>query len=58
MFQKLLSNSKYYLNTEVVDVEYQTDIFHIATSNKPIKQKLIVASGGLSYATLGASDIG
>jgi len=59
MFRKLISKSKLYLNTEVQDVKYKDGNFIIQTSKGIIQsKKLIVASGGLSYATLGATDIG
>lgn len=59
MFQKLTKKSHYYLDHKVFDVEKENDTFIIKTDKKVIKaQKLIVASGGLSYPALGASDIG
>jgi predicted Rossmann fold flavoprotein len=59
MFSKLTTYAKKYLNTTVADVEYKDDCFYIYTNNQTIQsKKLIIASGGLSYASLGASDIG
>jgi len=59
MFKKLTSQTKYFLNTEVVDVKYENNYFKIVTNKQTIKaNKLIVASGGLSFVTLGATDIG
>jgi hypothetical protein len=59
MFQKLIRKTKQYLNCEVLDVEYLNDKFQIETTCGMIESKeLIVASGGLSYASLGATDIG
>ncbi len=59
MFKKLTTNVKFYLDIAVEDVEYEDNIFTIQTNNKQIKtKKLIVASGGLSYPSLGATDIG
>jgi len=58
MFQKLTSHCKFRLNTKVLDVEYD-DKYIIKTNTGDIKgKKLIVASGGLSYASIGGSDIG
>ncbi len=58
MFLKLIKKHKLYLNTKVIDVSYD-DGFIIQTNHNIIKaKKLIVASGGLSYAILGASGIG
>jgi predicted Rossmann fold flavoprotein len=59
MFKKLTKHCHYKLNTKVIDVEYKDDIFLINTPTGIIKsKKLIVASGGLSYTSLGASSIG
>ncbi len=59
MFKRLTSKSKYFLDTEVIDVEYQNDKFIIKITNIQIEaKKLIIASGGLSYPSLGATDIG
>ncbi len=59
MFRNLTSKSKFSMNTIVEDVEFKDDIFIIRTNNKDIlAKKLIVASGGLSYPSLGATDIG
>lgn len=58
MFTKLTTHVKKYLNTEVIDLFYEDDIFIIQTSNSKIKaKKVVVASGGLSYASLNASSI-
>jgi hypothetical protein len=59
MFKKLTSHCHYKLGTKVLDVDYKDDNFIIETDNQPIvSKKLIVASGGLSYSSIGASDIG
>ena len=59
MFKKLTTKTKFYLNTEVVDVDYFDSRFIIKTTNKVIEtKKLVIASGGLSYPALGATDIG
>lgn len=59
MFKKLTSKCKFHLNSLVIDVEYKNDKFIIETIDKKIEtKKLIVASGGLSYPILGATDIG
>ncbi len=58
MFKRLTKHCHFKLNTKVIDVEYDK-YFIIKTTNSIIKsKKLIVASGGLSYASLGSSDIG
>ncbi|WP_258238855.1 aminoacetone oxidase family FAD-binding enzyme [Arcobacter sp. CECT 8985] len=57
MFTKLTTHIKKYLNTKVIDVDYD-EVFTIKTDTKSIKaKKLVVASGALSYASLGASSI-
>lgn len=59
MFKKLTKHCELRLDTKVLDVEFKDDEFVISTSKGKIKaKKLIVASGGLSYPSLGASDIG
>ncbi|WP_283256444.1 aminoacetone oxidase family FAD-binding enzyme [Arcobacter roscoffensis] len=58
MFTKLTSHIKKYLNTKVLDISYENDVFKIKTNNKTIEaKKVVVSSGGLSYASLGASSI-
>ncbi|MEA3512950.1 MAG: aminoacetone oxidase family FAD-binding enzyme [Campylobacterota bacterium] len=59
MFKKLTSKCHFKLDTKVIDVDYINDMFLVNTTKNDIKtKKLIVASGGLSYQTIGASDIG
>ena len=59
MFKSLTSHCIFKLNHQVANVSKQDDIFYIQTNKQTLKsKKLIVASGGLSYKTLGASDIG
>jgi len=59
VFRKITSKSEFLFNTQVLDASIKDDIFCITTSRDNIySHKLIVASGGLSYPILGASDIG
>ena len=61
VFRKSISKHKLLLNSKVDDVEFEDDIFHILIKKNQhtIKaRKLVVASGGLSFANLGANDIG
>ncbi|MEA2050753.1 MAG: aminoacetone oxidase family FAD-binding enzyme [Campylobacterota bacterium] len=61
MFKKITSHCDFRLNTEVLDASFDTDKkeFIIKTNNSIIKsKKLIVATGGISYSSLGATDIG
>jgi len=59
MFKKLTYHCKYKLNTNILDIEYKDNLFKIITSKGSIiAKKVIVATGGLSYSSLGASDIG
>jgi len=58
MFAHLNKNNKIFLNTSVLDVEKKNDIYIIKTNNQKIEcKKLIVASGAMSFKTLGASSI-
>lgn len=58
MFSHLIRGKTLYLNSKVIDVDFK-DFYTIKLDGKEIKaKKLVVASGGLSYQTLGASSIG
>ncbi|MDD5405788.1 MAG: aminoacetone oxidase family FAD-binding enzyme [Sulfurovaceae bacterium] len=47
------------LNEKVIDIKKNNDYFEINTTKQIIKAKaVVVASGGLSYPVLGASDLG
>jgi predicted Rossmann fold flavoprotein len=58
MFAKTTTNIKKLKNFEVVDIELHGDIYHIISHTQTIKtKKLVVASGGKSFPSLGATDI-
>ncbi len=53
-----ISHAKLFLNTKIEDVEFK-EYYEIKTSKGIIKaKKLVVALGGESYRSIGASDIG
>ncbi|WP_267285285.1 BaiN/RdsA family NAD(P)/FAD-dependent oxidoreductase [Halarcobacter mediterraneus] len=57
MFEKLTSHVKKFFDTKVLSVEYNKH-FLIKTQNTTYEaKKLVVASGGLSFPSLGASSI-
>jgi len=57
MFALLTTHVKKFLDTKVLDISYK-DFFTIITNKTSIEaKKVVVASGGLSYTTLGASSI-
>lgn len=57
MFTKITTHIKKYLNTTVLDLDFDKH-FKIKTDSKIIEaKKVVVASGGLSYSVLGASSI-
>ncbi len=59
MFKNLTKKAHYFLEHKVLDVEKKEDVFTIASDKKIFQaKKLIVATGGLSYSILCASDIG
>ena len=59
MFKKLTQKCVFKLDTKVIDVDYKNENYIIETNNNIVKsKKLIVASGGVSYPIIGASDIG
>ena len=57
MFSKLLGNVKLSLNTNVQEIKYDNKFVLQTSKGKIEAKKLIVASGGLSFASLGASSI-
>jgi len=58
MFVKLTSHVKKYMNTKVLDLDFVNDMYKLKTTSKPIEaKKVVVASGGLSFSTLGATSI-
>lgn len=58
IFEKKIFTCKRYLSTKVLHVE-KNEYFTIHTDQgKVYAHKVVVASGGLSYASIGASDIG
>lgn len=57
MFEKLTTHVKKFLDTKVLDVEFDKH-YKIKTSKNIIEaKKVVIASGGLSFTTLGASSI-
>lgn len=57
MFSKLIKDKRVFLNTQVSDIEFD-NFYKIKTDNKIIEaKKVVIASGGLSYQSLGASSI-
>ncbi|WP_324171291.1 aminoacetone oxidase family FAD-binding enzyme [Sulfurimonas sp.] len=59
ILKKLSNKHELILNTKVSEVKKVNKIFEIVTDRKILKaKKVIVATGGKSFQTLGASDIG
>jgi len=58
MFQISTKKAHYKLNTKVIDVDFENNYIIKTNTQDIIAKKLIVASGGLSYASIGGSDIG
>ncbi|EDZ62811.1 HI0933-like protein [Sulfurimonas gotlandica GD1] len=59
ILKKLTKHQELILNTEIFEVVKKDDIFDIKTLKSTLRAKrLIVATGGKSFNTLGASDIG
>lgn len=57
MFERLTTHTKKFLNTKVVDVDFENH-FKIKTNKQLIEaKKVVVASGGISFESLGASSI-
>jgi len=58
IFENLTKHCKFYMNSKVVKVEFK-EHFTIQTQDKKIyTKKLVIASGGMSYTSIGASSIG
>ena len=52
-------NAEIFYNKEVLDAKKVDEIFEILTKDEKFRARnLVIASGGLSYKALGASDIG
>ncbi|QOP42969.1 aminoacetone oxidase family FAD-binding enzyme [Sulfurimonas sediminis] len=59
VLKKNAKNSEIILNNKVLHVSKSEDFFTVATDkNKYTARKVVVATGGKSFQTLGASDIG
>lgn len=59
VLEKETKNIKKYFDHKIVDVEKKDGVFFVYTDKKVFKsQKLIVATGGLSYKIIGADEIG
>lgn len=59
IFAKAIPKKNLLLNTKVEQVTKEGELFIIQTNKQTIHaKKLVVASGGLSYTSIGASDIG
>jgi predicted Rossmann fold flavoprotein len=58
MFTKITSHCKFRLSTKVLDVEYAENYTVKTDKGDIVGKKLIIAAGGLSYASIGGSDIG
>ena len=58
IFEKLTKHCHFFMGSKVLDVEFNK-YFKIKTEKKIIEaKKVIVASGGISYTSIGASSIG
>jgi predicted Rossmann fold flavoprotein len=59
VFQKEISTRNIQLNTNIENIKKVANGFEVYTSNGKIKaKKVVVATGGLSFPKLGATDIG
>lgn len=57
MFAKLIRGKKLFLNSEVISIDFENH-YKIKTNNQLIEaKKVVIASGGLSYTSLGASSL-
>ncbi|WP_294964213.1 aminoacetone oxidase family FAD-binding enzyme [Sulfurimonas sp.] len=59
ILKKLTNHQELILNTEIIELLKKDELFEIKTNKTTIKAKrVVVATGGKSFKTLGASDIG
>lgn len=59
ILKKNSKHAKTFLNTTIIDVEKEDDIFVVNTDKDKYKaKKVVVATGAKSYKTVGATDIG
>jgi predicted Rossmann fold flavoprotein len=59
IFKKEIDNRKIKLNTKVISVTKKDEVFKVETNRGDFfAKKVVVASGGLSFAKVGATDIG
>lgn len=59
MLSKNIMQKNLIMNSQIISVEKKDDIFVIKTEKTTIKaKKLVVATGGMSFQQLGATDIG
>ncbi|MFT5836494.1 MAG: putative Rossmann fold flavoprotein [Sulfurimonas sp.] len=59
ILKKLTNHQELILNTEIIKLVKKDELFEVTTNKGTIKAKrVVVATGGKSYKTLGASDIG
>lgn len=59
LFEKEVKKQKQLLNEKVIDVERRDGDFRVKTDKRTLNARsVVVASGGLSFANLGASGIG
>ena len=59
IFKKATNHADIFLNSDILWVKKEGDIFEIQTLKELLRaKKVVVATGGKSYKSLGASDIG
>jgi len=58
VFRKNIKHCELFLNTKVTNI-IKNNLFIVESNNKKLKAKnIVIATGGLSYVSVGASDIG
>ncbi len=59
ILKKKIQHHDLYLNEKITEVQKKGELFVVTTHNTLLRcQKLVVATGGKSFSTLGASDVG
>lgn len=59
MLMKEAKKANFFYKTEIKNISKENNFFTIATTNQVLQSKsLVVATGGMSYPNIGASDLG
>lgn len=59
MLNRETNGVKIFFDTQIIEIKKENDLFYVCTNNETFEAKsLVVATGGMSYQNLGATDLG